>query len=534
MSEGDQILFPARHHEVAVISLGGPSSAVPRPVDASTSLVLLLSVGVLALLGYLVVERARHRRQLALIPTRIVINGIRGKSSVTRLTAGALRGDPRRTVVAKTTGTAARFIYPGGREVPIQRTRGGVNVIEQVDVVRRAVHAGADILVAECMAVQPELQQVNQEQLIEADIVVITNVREDHLEEMGPTLDDVARSLSRSMPQRGVVITAEQDRVHILQEEASRRQCRLIAVEPESVSDAEMEPFRWITFKENVAIALAVARLCGIDRATALAGMYQAVPDPGVLRVDACSHKDRRFAAVNLFAANDPASTLMNVELLRQRRLIGQRVAVVINCRPDRMERNGQMGSIIPEIDPHRVFLIGTPTRSAMHRIPAEWRDRVVDLEGEQRTGVELRDAIVEAMAPGDTGTSLLMIGNIHGHGEKLIEALHQVTVAATAAAPFDELSAALEALYRAETMVLTLDEMAAVTYADPNSTVVLSRDDLAATTVLRGAHVAVLSRSPRPVREEGHARYVRPVVGAQRRDSGRWPPVRSGRLPGH
>jgi gamma-polyglutamate synthase len=461
----------------------------------------LLAVGIFVLLGYMIAERAGHRRRLRQIPLRIVVNGIRGKSSVTRLCAGALRGDPRRTVTAKTTGTAARFIYPGGREVPIRRRRGGVNVIEQVDIVRRAVHAGADTLVIECMAVLPELQQVNQEQLIEASIVVITNVREDHLDEMGPTLDDVARSLSRSMPERGIVVTAETERLHILREEAERRRCRLIAVNPESVSDAEMAPFRWITFKENVAIALAVAQLFGVDRARALDGMYRAVPDPGVLRVDACAHHGRRLAAVNLFAANDPASTLMNIDLLRQRRLIGRRVAVVINCRPDRVERNGQMGALVPQINPHRIFLVGAPTRSALQQVPSAFRDRVVDLNGEHRTGVALRDAIVEHIAPGDTQTALLMIGNIHGRGEELLAALHQVTVAATAAAPFDELSATLEALYRADTAVIPAYRDGAPrnpAEADPSATIVLSRHDLAAAALMNGANVTVLHASAR------------------------------------
>ncbi|MEH1057254.1 poly-gamma-glutamate synthase PgsB [Micromonospora sp. CPCC 206171] len=451
----------------------------------------LLGIGIAALLVYLVVERARHRRQLSQLPTRIVVNGIRGKSSVTRLIAGALRANKRRTVFAKTTGTAARLIYPNGREVPIRRGLGGVNVIEQIGVVRRAVHADADTLVIECMAVLPELQQVNQELLIESDIVVITNVREDHLEEMGPTLDDVARSLSRSMPHFGTVVTAERDRLHILQEEADSRQSRLVAVDPDTVTDAEMRRFRWITFKENVALALAVAQLCGVDRATALKGMWQAAPDPGVLRVDACSHNGRRFAAVNLFAANDPASTLMNIRLLRERRLIGQRVAVVINCRPDRIERNGQMGSIISDIDPERVFLIGSPTRSASHLIDEKWRDRVVDLDGEHRSGVELRDAIVAAMGAGSTGIALLMIGNIHGRGEELLEALHQVTVAATAAAPFDELSHTLERIYKLDSASKAgADSKGPV---DLDATVVLSRADLMATAVLNSAHIAVL-----------------------------------------
>ena len=104
---------------------------------------------------------------------------------------------------------------------------------------------------------------------------MLCNVREDHLAEMGPTLDDVARSLSRSMPVGGVCITAERERLAILEKEAARRNCRLIAVDPESVTDDEMRGFGWITFKENVAIALAVAEQLGVDRRSALAGMWQ-------------------------------------------------------------------------------------------------------------------------------------------------------------------------------------------------------------------------------------------------------------------
>ena len=47
-----------------------------------------------------------------------------------------------------------------------------------------------------------------------------------------------------------------------------------------------MRGFSWFTFKENVAIALAVADLLGVDRDVALQGMYDAPPDPGVLSVE--------------------------------------------------------------------------------------------------------------------------------------------------------------------------------------------------------------------------------------------------------
>jgi poly-gamma-glutamate synthase PgsB/CapB len=388
------------------------------------------AAGVAVAILCLCVEHYRHARRLAAIKTRILVNGIRGKSSITRLVAAALRADTDRVVFAKTTGTAARMIYPAGREVPVRRPR-GVNVIEQVAIVGRAAAAGADTLVMECMAVDPLLQALNQDQLVRSQIGVISNVREDHLEEMGPTLTDVARSLANTMPRRGVCFSAETDRElrGVLLEEAGRRGCTLYFVDPDSVTDREMGGFGYLAFKENVALALAVAQWCGVSRRRALRGMWQAAPDPGVLRVEPCMHAARVFDAVNLFAANDPESTMMNLRLLRERGLVGDSVSVVINCRPDRLERNGQMGALIQRIMPDRVFLIGTPTRSALHAIPEDLHQLVVDLDGEHRSGGDLLDAIA-AQLPTDRAHAIVLVGNIHGRGEALLEALHEAAAA--------------------------------------------------------------------------------------------------------
>jgi poly-gamma-glutamate synthase PgsB/CapB len=381
---------------------------------------VVLAIGLATVLLALLTEGARHRRRLRRIPVRIVVNGIRGKSSITRLVAGALRGEM--CTVAKTTGTAARFIFPDGREVAVARRFGMANIVEQLDVVARAEAAGGTALVTECMAVTPELQQLNQEKLIQATIVVISNVREDHLDEMGPTLDDVARSLARSMPTGGVCVTSERERVHILQAEADKRNCTLVVADPDSVSDEELAGFGWATFKDNVAVALAVARLLNVSKADALAGMYRAAPDPGVLRVNRCEHGGRSFLAANLFAANDPESTLMNVALLRRSGQLPVSLSMVINCRPDRIERNGQMGQIVAKIGPQRVYLIGTPTRSALRAIPDELRHLVVDLGGEHRSGVQILSEIT-ALIPDDEH-GLVMVGNVHGRGEHLLDAI--------------------------------------------------------------------------------------------------------------
>ena len=372
--------------------------------------------GCLALLAAGLVEQRRHDRHLSSVPVRVLVNGTRGKSSITRLTAGALRGGGL-TTVAKTTGTAARFIKPDATEEPVRRRFGMADVGEQVGVVARAVAYEPQALVVECMAVRPRLQEVLQTKLVRATIGVLSNVRPDHLDEMGPTLDDVARSLSRAMPRGGICVTAERDRLPLLRAEAARRGCQLLSVDPESVSDAELSGFEWLTFKENVAIALAVAQLVGVDRWAALRGMWAAPPDPGALTVTRYRHRGGLVRFANIFAANDPESTLLNVAELTRRGLIGAPCFGVVNCRRDRLERNAQMGAIVPALGIEAVFLIGESTRSARRAVPAGWSGEVVELVD----GSDLAEQILSRLP---ALASLVAVGNIHGAGTRLVNEL--------------------------------------------------------------------------------------------------------------
>lgn len=386
-------------------------------------MIYLYAIYTLTLLGLLAAgirEQRRHFANLDSIPVRVLVNGIRGKSSVTRLCAGALRGGDF-SVVAKTTGSAARFIWPDGTESPVHRSFNIANVAEQIAVVRQAAGQRPDALVLECMAVEPALQEVNQEKLVRSTIGVITNVREDHLTEMGPTLEDVARSLSRTMPFHGVCVTAEQEWFHVLEDEAGRRDCRLVYANPDSIADEEMQPFSWFTFKENVAIALAVASQVGISRENALRGMYDAAPDPGVLTEERHELAGKCIHFANIFAANDPNSTVMNFERLLELDRIGPPVYVIINCRPDRVERNAQMGRVVSDLLAEKLFVIGHPSRSAIAAVPADWDGEIVDLGGDDRDPEELWQAIVGHV---ETEASIIAIGNIHGRGEALLEHL--------------------------------------------------------------------------------------------------------------
>src|SRR6476661_769596 len=84
------------------------------------------------LLGYWRRTVGRHQRRLDQLQVRVHVNGIRGKSTVTRLVGGVLR-EGGFVTVGKTTGSAARVITPSGAEMPIHR-RGAPTINEQVDI----------------------------------------------------------------------------------------------------------------------------------------------------------------------------------------------------------------------------------------------------------------------------------------------------------------------------------------------------------------------------------------------------------------
>lgn len=381
-------------------------------------MVLLPAALAAGLTVYGVVESRRHARNLERIPIRVHVNGTRGKSSVTRLIAAGLRAGGIRTF-AKTTGTMARMIRPDGTEGDVYRV-GPANVIEQTRVVRRAVEDRAEALVIECMAVHPDLQPVCELRLVRSTVGVITNVRADHLDVMGPTVEDAAGVLARTLPVGGEAFTAERERYAILERAARDRGGRLHYVDSDAVAPGELDRFAYYEHAENVALALAVAAHHGVPRALALQGMWAAAPDPGVLRRYTVVVGAKQVDFVNAFAANDPDSTkLIWSRLGLDRAEPGVRRIVLANCRGDRLQRSGQIAELVArEIESDRVVLTGQGTALVAQRaislgLP---RDRVHDLGGLSADRVVPRVlALVEGRGV------VVGIGNIVGLGEDLL-----------------------------------------------------------------------------------------------------------------
>lgn len=370
------------------------------------------------LAAYGVWELRSHERALARVPVRIHVNGTRGKSSVTRLIAAGLRAGDRRTF-AKTTGTMARMIRPDGAEVDVYRV-GRPNIIEQTRIMRRAAEAGAEVLVIECMAVAPELQPLSELRLIRSTVGVITNCRADHLDVMGPTVDDVARTLAQTCPRRGHLFTSERERAGILEGVARERGSTLHVIGEEDVAAGDLAGFGYFEHAENVALALAVCAHLGVPRATALAGMHAATPDPGALRRFVVRSGDKEVEFVNAFAANDPDSTLLIWQRLGlEAPRAGLQRIVLANCRPDRLQRSEQLAELAGKrLAADYVVLSGEGTdlvavQAMRHGVP---RERLSNLGG--RSAEEVYEHILALV---QREAVVVGIGNIVGLGEEIV-----------------------------------------------------------------------------------------------------------------
>ena len=381
--------------------------------------VLLIVVGIICV--FLVAENLWNRRHRDLIRHRIHVNGSRGKSSVTRLVAAALRAGGLRTV-AKTTGSSPRFLFPDGSEVLIRRF-GQPNIKEQTRVTGWSRRHSPEALVLECMALQPQNQWISEHRMIRSTIGVCTNVRADHLDVMGPSIDDVEKALASTVPREGTFVTAEPDHTDVLQQACRDRGTRFLRVSDQemgAVTADEMAAFGYIEHPENVALAIKVAGLLSVDRATALKGMHGAKPDVGALRCWDLVFYGRMISWINGFAANDPESTGLIWNRIRERFGDADTRILVVNCRQDRPDRSQQLGRKAPGLEGvDRFVLIGTGTevfaRAAVRS--GVKQDRLYTMVGES-----VQKVFERLVSWSGTRAVILGVGNIKGVGAGLDE----------------------------------------------------------------------------------------------------------------
>ena len=373
-------------------------------------------------------ERRDYERRLDKLKIRIYVNGIRGKSTVTRLIAGVLREAGIQTL-AKTTGSAAMVILPNGDEIPIER-RSSPTIMELFNIAKGYLARDTEAIVFETMALFPANQVASQELLVKGNINVITNVREDHQDVMGESLEQIADTLSLMIPHDGILITAE-DRAHLrkrLAKNADLRGSHMVYADPNWVTEEDLARFNYLSFKENISIGLAVADILGIPRATAMRGMWNARPDVGVVSIQRAVWKKKEILWIPLFAVNDRESTIISVDALRPYYSPNATRIGILNNRYDRADRALRFADIAAhDLDFDYWVTFGAYESQVSHHMMKEGvpPERIINLGFSVNPTLEQIFDKIAGLIKGEQGV-LIGLVNIHTtQAELLLEYFH-------------------------------------------------------------------------------------------------------------
>jgi len=376
-----------------------------------------LLLAIFALFLYWHIEYRFYLKKLKQIPIRIHVNGTRGKTTVTRMIASGLRKGGLK-VIAKTTGTIPSLILEDGRELFIFR-RGRTNIKEQCRIVSQASKKSADAVILECMAIKPELQWISEHRLIQSTIGVITNIRLDHLEDLEkPRIEDVAHSLKMTIPLRGKLVTSDKKFLPFLISEARKVGTEVIFADPSEVPDELVQITPHMNFRENIATALKVCTLLGVEKKTALQGIREVKLDPGALRIFKTLMEGKIVYFVNLFAVNDLSSLRIVWSRLKESDLIREIPAIaILNIRQDRMLRCVQFAKVLAtELDFYKVILTGSPTYPIKKILAKKYSPQdIISIKTEE----ELAKAIIDFSF---REIAIYGLGNTQGMGLQLID----------------------------------------------------------------------------------------------------------------
>lgn len=360
-----------------------------------------------------------HRKRIKQIPIRININGIRGKSTITRLIYGILREDNYQ-VIGKTTGTDARMLYWfDEKEYPVVRKPQGPNIGEQKDILQNVIDNKGKAIVNECMAVNPDYQIVFQEKLLKANVGVIVNAMEDHMETLGPTLDEVAEAFTATIPYNGKLVIMKDDYTDFFKKVADKRNTETIVVDRDKVEEDLLRKFDYIVFPDNVAIAMGVAKAIGANPDVAIEGMLNAPPDSGAVHIHYYHKNDTKNIFVNAFAANEPQSSKAILQKVIDYKYPYEKKVIILNCRGDRLDRTKLFAEdFITDVDFDTLICVGKSTQLVTEVMKSQPDKKYLNFEG--RPFEEVEQAIYEE----SKSALVFCVGNIHGNGKKVVNLL--------------------------------------------------------------------------------------------------------------
>ncbi len=367
-------------------------------VHASTELGIA-SAGALAYwTGTKLAREAAVRSHRRAVPFVVGGWGSRGKSSVERIKSALFHGLGY-TVLCKSTGCEAMLLLAipgqGAVEVFLYRPNDKATIVEQQNVLAIAAGMKPQVVLWECMALNPVYTGILQGEWMRDDMTTITNTYPDHEDIQGPAGRDVADVISNFTPRGGTLVSSEQHMTPVLARRARKRRSRFESVRPEHwslVPDDVLARFPYAAHPRNVSLVTRLAGLLGVPADVAWRTMADRVlPDLGAFKsYGPIEVEGRRTSFINGCSANDRASFLSNWErkdlsAYDERSGLAEQLVVVVNNRADRPARQAMFAQIVAlDVAADRIAIIGSnvgPMSEAIREaLQALLRPRLLDL----------------------------------------------------------------------------------------------------------------------------------------------------------
>jgi len=312
--------------------------------------------------------------------------GTRGKSSTDRLKAALINGIGL-GVFAKTTGCEAKITFAGPyqkmHEIPYYRPYGKVSIWEQAKATVLASRFKTDVMVWECMALQPEYVKIMQREWMVSDMSTLTNAYPDHEDIQGPAGYNVAQSLLSFTLSHRKLLTAEEQMLPYFRADAFEKGIELETVgwlEEGLITNDFLDRFPYKEHAQNITLVLKMAEHFNVSAPAALKEMAdEVIPDIGALKVyPVASLNFRSVQFVNGMSANEEYGCLTNWYRLGFEQVPppGEWISTFVNNRVDRVARSRVFAQLlVHNLSADKHFIVGSNINVFMGFVAKAWAE---------------------------------------------------------------------------------------------------------------------------------------------------------------
>ena len=297
----------------------------------------------------LTIEKILVTRCVNKLRIRILVNGTRGKSTVTEYIGTLLRTNNVATI-SKITGVIPTLQNKAGVKEEIKR-RGPARVTEQFKIIRKACKEKVEAVVLENMTINPELQKI-ESSAFKPHFYIITNILEDHLEETGFDPAERVKSICDAIPKNSVIITTERKYRDEIETETLKKGSSFIHVD--DFLNGKVELLNNSVIYDNVAITLCVAEKLNLNTEKFLQTVNETESEhEALLTID-----DREINFINGFAINDVSSAKTLLNNIASEAIKDKDRIIIFNSRSDRPLRSKQFVEWFSQLENISRFII--------------------------------------------------------------------------------------------------------------------------------------------------------------------------------